>query len=126
MKMKLLLGLGLLLLTIQSPAFSSPTFKHKESAAAVAVMSKLCTEMNFSADQKSRITEIIHVFMEEKAKILPLQETDQKAYAEKQASYFKMLKSKLSEVMMKTQLKQFLQLKPRANETDNALYALFY
>lgn len=126
MKMKLLLGLGILLLTIQSPALSSPTFKHKESAATVAIMSRLCTEMNFSVDQKSRITEIIHVFMEEKAKILPLQETDRQAYAEKQASYFKILKSKLAEVMMKTQLKQFLLLKPRINDTENALYGLFY
>lgn len=124
--MKLLLGLGILLLTIQSPALSSPAFKHKESSATVAIMSRLCSEMNFSADQKSRITEIINVFMEEKAKILPLQETDRQAYAEKQASYFKILKSKLSEVMMKTQLKQFLLLKPRVNETDNALYGLFY
>lgn len=127
--MKLLLGLGLLMLTTQCSALYTPAsfIIGKETvASASAIVTKLSTEMNFSADQKARITEILNAFIEEKVKILPLLETDRTAYAEKQTSYFKMLKSKLSEVMMRSQMERFLQLKPKSTETDSALYYIFY
>lgn len=128
MKMKLLLGLCLFMLTAKSRAHFTPSafFVKASTASTTAIISKLCTEMNFSADQKTRITEIINAFMEEKMKILPLLETDRTAYAEKQVSYFKILKSKLAEVMMRTQMERFMQLKPKVTETDNTLYYLFY
>ncbi|BAV08234.1 hypothetical protein SAMN05421788_11235 [Filimonas lacunae] len=128
MTMKLLLVMAFCTLTINSHAeYKAFTlYKGKTVASASAIVTRLCSEITITADQKTKVTEIISTFIDEKNKILPLQESNKAAYEEKRASYFKILKAKLSEVLLKVQLEKFLQLKPKVAETDNTLYYLFY
>lgn len=128
MYVKLVLAIALITLTTTSDA-AYLHFYHSRTAiaSASAIVTKLCAEINnISAEQKTKVTDIINAFMEEKTKIIPLQESDKTAYEEKQASYFKTLKSKLSEVLVRAQLEKFLQLKPKVSETEHTLYYLFY
>lgn len=123
MRLKIFLGLALCLI-LQQQGFSIP--KSFSTVSTEAIVSKLCAEIGIASDIKQKVSDIITAYMDEKVKIIPLLDSDKKAYAEKQASYFKTLKTKLSEVLIRTQLEKFMQLKPKPSETDNALYYLYY
>ena len=104
---------------------SSGTESSSRNLTAV-VVTRFQSEMNLSADQKTKVTEIIGNYLDEKAKIIPLITENKTAYDDKQASYFKTLRVKLKDVLVRTQLQKFMALKPRPDETDSSLYYVYY
>lgn len=108
----------------------------KSSIAEPKVIdSKLVTEsainkyeerLSLSTEQRSVFTEIISGFIEEKLKILPLMQSNRIDYDAKQASYFSTLRNKLANILLRPQLKKFMQLKPRSSEQESALYYIYY
>ena len=93
---------------------------------AVVVVSRFNSEMNLNAEQKQKVTEIISVYLDEKAKIAPLMSANKNDYVEKQASYFKTLRIKLKDVLVRTQLHKFMLLKPKPEEKESCLYYVYY
>lgn len=93
---------------------------------AIAAVGRLNNEMNLSDQQKQKVTEVIGRYFDEKARIIPLMDANRPAYNEKQASYFKTLRVKLKDILVRNQLQKFMQLKPRPEETDNSLYYIYY
>lgn len=92
----------------------------------IVAISRLNSEMNLNAEQKLKFTEIINGYLDEKAKIIPLLSANKNEYVVKQASYFKTLRVKLKDVLVRTQLHKFMLLKPKPEETESSLYYVYY
>jgi hypothetical protein len=133
---KLLLAGIAVLFTIHANAQTTPvktvgptdgsTTDNGAKNLTIVVVSRFNSEMNLNAEQKQKLAEIIGRYLDEKAKILPLMEVNKNEYEEKQASYFKTLRVKLKDVLVRTQLQKFMLLKPKPAETDNNLYCVYY
>lgn len=107
------------------PATTTAT-ESSSKILATAVVSRFHSEMNLNADQKAKVAEIISNYLDEKAKIIPLATENKTAYDDKQASYFKTLRVKLKDVLVRTQWQKFMSLKPKPSETDSSLYYVYY
>jgi hypothetical protein len=90
------------------------------------IMSKLTPKLGITSTQKPGVTSAISSFLGDKAKILPLQQSDPASYSTQQGGLFNTLKSKLTSVLLAGQVKKFLGLKPKTNDSSNILSNLFY
>ncbi|RFM28923.1 hypothetical protein DXN05_09150 [Deminuibacter soli] len=90
------------------------------------IINKYAEQITLTGDQRSAFTEILAGYIEEKQKILPLLESNRIDYDAKQSSYFNTLRLKLSNILLKTQLKKFMQLKPRVADFESNLYYIYY
>jgi hypothetical protein len=91
-----------------------------------SVMGKLMPALSLTNDQKPKVTDAISSFLGEKAKILPLLNTDKAAYTNKFSILFGGLKTKLGGILLKDQMNKFLGLKPATNNPANTLSQLFF
>ena len=91
-----------------------------------SIMGKLGPALGLTGTEKPGVTSAVSSFLGEKAKILPLQQTDAASYATKQTGLFNTLKSKLGGILTSGQLTKFLGLKPKTNDASNVLSNLFY
>lgn len=132
---KILLSALSVMLTLQAlsqntvtskPVLPASTADASAKILATAVVSRFHSEMNLNADQKAKVAEIISNYLDEKAKIIPLATENKTAYDDKQASYFKTLRVKLKDVLVRTQWQKFMSLKPKPSETDSSLYYVYY
>jgi hypothetical protein len=108
-----------------SPAEVS-TVENSTKTLAIVVVSRFNSEMNLNTEQKQKMSEIIGHYLDEKAKIIPLMNANKSEYDEKQASYFKTLRVKLKDVLVRAQLQKFMLLKPKPADTDSSLYYVYY
>ncbi len=91
-----------------------------------SIMGKLVPSLKLTDTQKPGVTSAITDFLTQKAKILPLQQTDAGGYSTKFTSLFSGLKTKLGGLISPTQLTTFMGLKPSTNDPKNVLSNLFY
>ncbi len=91
-----------------------------------SVIGKLAPALALTSVQKPGVTSAITTFLEQKAKILPLQQTNASAYSSKFASLFSGLKTKLGGLISPAQLTTFMGLKPATNDPKNVLSNLFF
>lgn len=105
-------------------AASTPGFD--VSKLTGSLMGKLTPALSLTTDQKPKVTDAISGFLGEKAKILPLLNTDQGAYTNKFSTLYGGLKTKLAGILLKDQMNKFLGLKPASNSPANVLSQLFF
>lgn len=91
-----------------------------------SILNKLVPALKITDDQKPGVTDAISGFLVEKSEILPLKQSDVASYTSKQNSLFSTLKSKLGSVLTGNQFTKFLGMKPKKNDTKNALWNLFF
>ncbi|MBS1597036.1 MAG: hypothetical protein JST75_02340 [Bacteroidetes bacterium] len=91
-----------------------------------SIMNKLGPSLKLTGDQKPGVMSAVSGFLGEKAKILPLQQSDPTSYATKQGGLFNSLKSKLGGILTAVQLTKFMGLKPKTNDATNVLSNLFF
>lgn len=90
------------------------------------VLGVLKPKLGLTDAQLPKVTSAVTTFMNAKAKILPLLQTNKTAYTTKQASLFSKLKSSLATTLVKNQLTKFMGLKPATNDPSNVLSNLFF
>lgn len=91
-----------------------------------AIVSKFLLEVYFNDSQKQKLRETVSNYMDEKAKIIPLIETDNMQYRQKHLSYFKTLTQKLSSFLSRQQMTSLFALKPRQSDLANSLHYFYY
>lgn len=90
------------------------------------VINKFTEEIVLTTEQRPVFVDIINGYIDEKLKIMPLLSTNRIDYDAKQASYFSTLRAKLGNILLRPQLKKFMQLKPKASEQECSLYYIYY
>ena len=96
------------------------------ASLTTGIMGKLTPSLSLTNDQKPKVTDAISGFLGEKAKILPLLNTDKAAYTSKFGTLFSGLKTKLGGILLKDQMNKFLGMKPATNSASNVLSQLFF
>ena len=105
---------------------SSATSGFNVKSLTKSIMGKLVPALKLTDTQKPGVTSAVTDFLTQKAKILPLQQTDAGSYSTKFTSLFSGLKTKLGGLISPTQLTSFMGLKPSTNDPKNVLSNLFY
>jgi hypothetical protein len=138
MKKRLLFSILLLTGIVSYTQYQQPGDSSKTSTAvtepkerdnrlvAQSIISRYVSVMAFTESQKQHFCTIISGYINEKMQLLPLLSENRMKYEEKQASYFKTLKAKLTGILKKNQWQRFLALKPKPHEYDSALYYIYY
>lgn len=77
------------------------------------LMSTLTTSLGLTTEQVPKVTTAVNTFLAAKAQIMPLLQSNKAEYAQKQGALFTNLKSKLTGILLQSQMNKFLGLKPR-------------
>lgn len=91
-----------------------------------AIMSKLNTALTLTDVQKTKLPDVITAFLNQRALILPLANSNAKTYDTKLNSMHNGFYRRLKNLLTADQYTRFLQLKPVNNDTTNVLSQLFY
>ncbi|MBV7533158.1 hypothetical protein [Chitinophaga sp. sic0106] len=90
------------------------------------IMGMLTPSLGLSNAQQPQVQNLISGFLQKKAGILPLQQSNPADYSSKFSGLQGGLFSKLKGVLSAAQYTKFLGLKPKTNDATNALSQLFF
>ncbi|WP_212003522.1 hypothetical protein [Chitinophaga sp. HK235] len=93
---------------------------------AGSILGKLTPALGLTAEQQPKVSNLLTSFIQRKAGILPLQQSNPAAYASKFGLLQSGLFSKLKLVLTAAQYTKFLGLKPKTNDATNVLSQLFF
>jgi hypothetical protein len=91
-----------------------------------AIVSKLNTALTLTDIQKTKLPDVITAFLNQRALILPLANSNAKTYDTKLKSLHNGFYRKLKTILTAEQYARFLELKPTDNDTTNVLSQLYY
>lgn len=91
-----------------------------------AIVSKLNTALTLTDVQKNKLPDVITAFLNQRALILPLSNSNAKTYDTKLKSLHNGFYRKLKTILTADQYARFLELKPVDNDTTNVLSQLYY
>jgi hypothetical protein len=91
-----------------------------------SIMGQLTNQLSLTKDQQPKVSSAVTSFLTEKAKILPLQNTNTSAYNNKFGGLFNGLKGKLAGILLQNQMNKFLGLRPAKPTVGNVLSQLFF
>jgi len=91
-----------------------------------AIVSKLNTALTLTDVQKNKLPDVITAFLNQRALILPLADSNPKTYDTKLNSMHNGFYRKLKSIFTPDQYTRFLALKPADNDAINVLSQLFY
>ena len=91
-----------------------------------AILSKLNTALTLTDVQKTKLPDVITAFLNQRALILPLANSNAKTYDTKLKSLHNGFYRKLKTILTAEQYARFLELKPTDNDTTNVLSQLYY
>lgn len=91
-----------------------------------AIVSKLNTALTLTDVQKTKLSESITAFLNQRSLILPLAGSNPKTYDTKLNSMHNGFYRKLKSILTADQYTRFLTLKPADNDTTNVLSQLYY
>ncbi len=93
---------------------------------ARSITSKLKTALTLTEEQQPKILTVVTNFLEQRSTILPLNNSNPKAYDTKLKSFHNSFDRKLKTVLTPEQFTGFRELKPATNDMTNVLSQLFY
>jgi hypothetical protein len=93
---------------------------------AHSITSKLKTALSLTEVQQPKILEVVKNFLQQRATILPLKNSNPNAYDTKLKSYHNSLHRKLRAILKPEQFTGFLEQKPVNNDMTNVLSQLYY
>jgi hypothetical protein len=91
-----------------------------------SIMGKLIPGLKLTVMQQQQVTTVVSAFLTQKENIIPLKTSDPAEYRKKQSGLFTRLKTRLSSILLKNQMDNFLGMKPPAYHPANTLCQLFY
>jgi len=93
---------------------------------ANSITSKLKTALSLTEEQQTKILALVTNFLQQRATILPLNSSNQKAYDTKLKSFHNGFNRKLKTILTPEQFAKFPELKPATNDMTNVLTQLYY
>ncbi|MCF6403978.1 hypothetical protein L3C95_13880 [Chitinophaga filiformis] len=93
---------------------------------AQSITSKLKAALSLTEAQQPKILNTVTNFLQQRASILSLNNSNQKAYDTKLKSFQNGLQRKLKTILTPEQFTGFLELKPVNNDMTNVLSQLYY
>ncbi|MBC9913608.1 hypothetical protein [Chitinophaga varians] len=93
---------------------------------ANSIVSKLDKSLFLTEQQKPKLLTIVTSYLQQKINILPLQQSNQKAYTTKLNSMQNGLHNRLKPLLTLTQYTEFMGLKPKTFDETNVLSQLYY
>lgn len=130
--MKNTLFIALLLLTGLTFVFSSSHAQLQQAPLsniegnARSITGKLKTALTLTEEQQPKILSAVTNFLEQRAAILPMNNSNPKAYNTKLKSFQNSFNRKLKTILTPEQFTDFSELKPVNNDATNVLSQLFY
>ncbi|MFY0252382.1 hypothetical protein ACDQ55_00360 [Chitinophaga sp. 30R24] len=104
--------------------FQAPTMNIEGTANSI--VGQLDKSLFLTNTQKPKLLSIVTNYLKQKIAILPLQQSNQKAYTSKINSMQNGLQAKLKPLFTLTQYTEFLGLKPKTYDDTNVLSQLYY
>jgi Spy/CpxP family protein refolding chaperone len=130
--MKNILFISLLLLTGSTFIFSPGHAQLQQAPLsniegnARSITSKLKTALTLTEEQQPKILTAVTNFLEQRSTILPMNNSNPKAYKTKLKSFQNGFNRKLKTILTPEQFTGFQELKPVNNDMTNVLSQLFY
>lgn len=93
---------------------------------ARSITSKLKTALSLTDTQEPKILDAVTNFLQQRATILPMNNSNPKAYNTKLKGYHTSFQRKLKNILTPEQFTGFPELKPVNNDMTNVLSQLFY
>ncbi|PSL33159.1 hypothetical protein [Chitinophaga ginsengisoli] len=130
--MKNTLRISLLLLAVLTFVFSASQAQVQQAPLsnlegnAQSITNKLKTALTLTEAQQPKILSAITNFLQQRATILPMINSNQKAYDTKLKSFQNGFQRKLKATLTPEQFTGFQELKPVNNDMTNVLSQLFY
>lgn len=93
---------------------------------AKSITSKLKSGLSLTDAQEPKILDAVTNFLQQRATILPMNNSNPKAYSTKLKGYHTSFHRKLKHILTPEQFTGFLELKPVNNDMTNVLSQLFY
>ena len=130
--MKNTLRISLLLLTVLTFVFSGSQAQVKQEPLsniegnAQSITNKLKAALTLTEAQQPKILSAVTNFLQQRATILSLNNSNQKAYDTKLKSFQNGFQRKLKAILTPEQFTGFLELKPVNNDMTNVLSQLYY